>query len=719
MRLSFLENFAWSLPRRATWQWNGWRLPGLRFIRGGVVAVLLLASTLWVCDRLFPLPMGRLHDLSVVVVDRDGTPLRVLASHARFWRLATESKEVDPSYINLLLAIEDKRFFQHSGVDAQAVLRAIGQNLLSGRIVSGASTLTMQVVRLLEPHPRSLSAKLLEMARALQLETHYDKTTILGMYLTLAPFGGTIEGVRAATWAYFGKSPRELSTAEAALLVALPQAPSRLRPNRSEEKARLARNKVLTKAVTAGALPDRLAEEATLEPLPTRLHPFPTHAYHLAEALRARHPGATTITSTIDYALQCELEDLARREQVGLVEHGGLAILLVGNKQGNVLAYLGAPNFHDDSRDGWVDMTQAVRSPGSTLKPFIYGMGFEDRVIHPETLVADVSTQFGDYAPANFDRSFHGELTIREALQQSLNIPAVLVLDRVGPMRFTERLRHVGARLVFPVGTKEPGLPVALGGASISLWDLTSLYLGLSHAQNGTVIPLRVEPETVAPVPNRLLSVAAATTVRRILEGTAPPPGLLPAGEISRRPAIAFKTGTSYGFRDAWAFGVSVHYTVGVWVGRPDGTPSPDHYGRNTAAPLLYRVFDLLAEGQGQNDSGREATSLEARHPPPLLRRIRAGDSEYRPLTLSDSEQLRLVFPTEGVVLEREDGSLAPLTFTASGGRRPLTWVINGRPLAVTETKRETSWTPEGPGFSRITVIDADGRSASAHFQLQ
>ena len=673
-----------------------------------------LAGAALLLDRVFPPPLDRLYDTSVTVLDRSGIPLRVFASGAGTWRLPPEG--VSPLYVDMLTAYEDRRFFRHTGVDLQAVLRAAGQNVAAGRVVSGASTLTMQVARLLEPHRRSWPGKLLEMVRALQLEARYDKRAILDMYLTLAPFGGAVEGVRAAALAYFGKSPRELTPAEAALLVALPQAPGRLRPDRAPEAARGARDKVLARAVAAGVLPDRLAEEARAEPVPTRQRPFPDRAPHLAEALRARHPGASTIRSSVDGALQQQLEALARRELPSLVEHGGLAVLVADNATRSVLAAVGAPDPRDDGRNGWIDMTRAVRSPGSALKPFIYGLGFDDRVIHPETLIADVSTRFGDYAPANFDRGFHGELTIREALQQSLNVPAVLVLDRVGPARFAGRLREAGARLVFPRGLDTVGLPLALGGVSVSLWDLTTLYAAL--ANGGEVVPLAAEADAPAGAPSRLMSATAAAAIRRILQGTPPPPGVVPAGEVSRRPAIALKTGTSFGFRDAWAFGVGPRHTVGVWVGRPDGTPSPDRYGRNTAAPLLYRVFDLLDEGEATS----EAAPVLHRPPPALLRRIEAGDPERRPLVLADADRLRLVFPTAGIVLDQEDtdgNEPALLTFSAAGGRRPLSWVVNGQPLPAGDSRREVQWRPDGPGFARVTVIDADGRSASADFQLR
>ncbi len=690
-------------------------------VGGAVVAVVL--------DHLFPPSLARLNDASVTVVDHDGVPLKIFANSIGAWRLPTVVEAVPSTYLALLLAYEDRRFYQHGGIDGQAVLRAIVQNIAAGRVVSGASTLTMQVARLLEPHRRSFPNKLLEMVRALQLEVRYDKRTILGMYLTLAPFGGPVEGVRAAAWTWFGLSPRALSPGEAAVLVALPREPGRLRPDRFPQAAALARSKVLERGVVAGVIDLQTANDAAAEPIPTRMLPFPALAPHLAQALRGRHPGQAVVASSLDGGLQRQLEAVVAREVPTLVDHAGLAILVVDNQDRRVLGYVGAPQAHEDSRNGWIDMVRAARSPGSALKPFIYGLGFDDRVIHPKTIVADVSTRFGNYAPANFDRAFHGEMTIREALQQSLNVPAVLVLDRVGPARFAERLRAAGATLHFPRGIVEPSLPLALGGVSISLWDLTTLYVGL--ARGGEVAPLRVEP-VIMPgksqaVPVALLSPTAAAQIRTILEGTPPPSGVVPAEAVSRRSPIALKTGTSYGFRDAWAFGIGHRHTVGVWVGRPDGTPSPDHYGRNTAAPLLFRVFDVLDEGDGSDGRANAGTIIgqdsgQPGTPPALLRRIEAGDPAQRPLSLSDPEQLRLVFPTSGIALDRDedtDGNPTPLAFSASGGRRPLTWLVNGQRIAITETRRDVQWRPESPGFFRVTVIDADGRNASANFEIR
>ncbi|MBI1208442.1 MAG: penicillin-binding protein 1C [Azospirillum sp.] len=679
-------------------------------------AGLVLAGAAWGLDRLFPPRLDRLSDLSVEVLDRDGQALRRFLNSEDSWRLPATADDVTPLYLDLLLTYEDRRFYRHWGVDPRAVLRAIGQNIAGGRIVSGASTLTMQVARLLEPRPRSLGGKLIEMLRALQLEAHFDKRAILSMYLTLAPFGGNLEGVRAASLVLFGKTPRALTPAEAALLVALPQAPTRLRPERAPARALAARTKVLERAAAAGVIERRTVAEAAAEAIPTARRAMPAKAVHLADYLRGRATGGSVIRSTIDGPLQQAVEALARREAEALSAHAGLAVLVVDNRSRSVLAWVGGPDYLDDLRNGPIDMVRAVRSPGSALKPFIYGLGFDDRVIHPSTLVSDVSVRFGGYAPANFDRDFHGELTVREALQRSLNVPAVIVLDRVGPVRFAEALKRAGARLVFPPGLTQPGLPLALGGVSISLADLTMLYVGL--ARGGLIAPLVTEPETIPTLPVRLMSEHAAGEVLHILQGTAPPPGVIQIGRLRQGPAIAIKTGTSYGFRDAWCFGVTPRYTVGVWVGRPDGTPNPDHYGRDTAGPVVYRVFDLLP-GEPVNSWIKERPAAAAA--PSLLRRLEPGDPANRPIALADPDRLRLVFPTPGVVLELDGapGHGVPLAFQASGGRRPLTWMVNGRPIASSAIRREVPWRPDGIGFTRVTVVDAEGRTASAEFELR
>lgn len=675
---------------------------------GLVVALVVLGLAAVVLDRLFPPDLSRLADLSPAVLDRDGRPLRVFLNGEGAWRLPVAERDpVDPLFVRLLLAYEDRRFWDHAGVDPLALLRATAQNAASGRVVSGASTITMQVARLLEPHPRSLTGKLRDMARASQLEARFGKDAILSFYLTLAPYGGNLEGVRAATRAYFAKEPRELTVGEAALLVALPQSPTALRPDRFPERARAARAKVLERAVDAGVLTEAQMREGSGEPIPTAREPALMDAAHLAERLVRTHPGERVLRTTLDGPLQRAVQDLARAEAAGLHEQAGLAIVVVDNASRAVLAAVGGSDPLDGRRQGWIDLLHARRSPGSALKPFIYGLGFNDGLIHPETLVADVSTRFGDYAPRNFDRDFDGDLTIREALQRSLNVPAVAVLDRVGPVRFAAALERSGVRLTLPRGVELPGLPLALGGAAVDLWDMAALYAGL--ANGGRVAPLRALADAPKAEGVSLMAPAAAAQVLRILEGAAPPAGVVQTQEVRRRRPVALKTGTSFGFRDAWAFGVSGRYTVGVWTGRPDGTPVPGRYGRNTAAPILFHVFDRLPPEPGG------AAMSDMAQAPALLRRLGRGDGG---LPAPAADPPRLIFPLDSATVERM-GEDEPVILSASGGRRPLTWLVDGRRIATTPVARDVPWRPDGPGFARITVVDADGRSDSVGVEVR
>lgn len=478
-------------------------------MRRGVLASLgvlaLLGGALWGLDALFPPDLTRARQASVVIVDREHEILRAFQSKDGAWRLPTSVEDVDPRYLVLLRMTEDRRFDSHWGVDPLAALRAVRQWASTGRIVSGASTLTMQAARLLEPRPRGLGAKLHQMARALQIEERLGKDEILAIYLTLAPFGGNLEGVRAASLAYFGKEPRRLTLGEATLLVALPQSPERLRPDRHPEAARAAREKVLRRLAVAAVISEAQMQEAMSEPLPATRLAFPVHAPHLAQHLvRKAAPGAVVATE-IDGTLQRGIEALARREAGRFDDGADLAILVVENRDRSVRAYVGGADFFGPH--GQIDLARAARSPGSALKPFIYGLAFEDRIVHPASLIEDAPTRFGDYAPRNFDRQFQGVVSVRDALRESLNIPAVALLDRVGPARFVGDLRAAGARVSFARLAGNPSLPVALGGLGISLADLTLLYTAL--ADYGEAAPLKLTRES-GDRPVRLMGPAAA-----------------------------------------------------------------------------------------------------------------------------------------------------------------------------------------------------------------
>ena len=552
-----------------------------------LVAVGVAAA--WI-GSLGPVPLGERLEFSTAVVDRDGRLLRPYATTQGRWRLPARADGVDPRYLELLIAYEDKRFREHAGVDVFALIRAAAQIFAHGRIVSGGSTLTMQVARLLEPRAeRSLAAKLRQMVRAVEIERHLTKDEVLTLYLGMAPYGGNLEGIRAGALAYFGKEPRRLTLGEAALLVALPQSPEARRPDRSIETARRARDRVLDRVAALGIFDPAEITQAKAEPVPAVRVPMPSLAPHAADEAVAALPGRSLIRLTIDGPWQASLEELARERARGLGPNISVAILAVDHATGEVLARVGSAGYFDDQRAGQVDMTNALRSPGSTLKPFIYGFGFEDGLIHPETLIDDRPTRYGAYAPENFDLTFQGTVTVRKALQMSLNVPAVAVLDKVGAGRFTARLRQAGGALVLPKG-EIPGLAMGLGGVGVRLSDLVRLYAGL--ARLGTTVPLTERAEGALPAAEdspgseaaRLMEPVAAWYVGNTLIGT-PPPENAPAGRI------AFKTGTSYGYRDAWSIGFDGKRTIGVWVGRPDGAPVTGLVGRTAAAPILFDAF--------------------------------------------------------------------------------------------------------------------------------
>ncbi len=680
-----------------------------------LVCVTLIAASLAILDHLLPPDLTRYQQASVIVTDRDGDMLRAFETSEGVWRLPTRAEDVDPRYLALLRAYEDQRFDEHVGVDPLAVARAAWQWASSGHIVSGASTLTMQAARLLEPRPRSLGTKLFQMARALQLEERHSKQDILSVYLTLAPFGGNLEGVRAASLAYFGKEPRRLSLGEMALLVALPQSPERLRPDRHPEAALAARAKVLHRLQEHGILSATDVADALSDPLPRTRLAFPFLAPHVTQRLAAKAAPGSTIATTVDRGLQSSLEALAKREMLRFDDAGNIAIVVVESRTHAVRAYLGSADFFGPQ--GQIDLARAQRSPGSALKPFIYGLAFDDRLVHPASLIDDEPVRFGDYVPRNFERQFQGTVSVREALQDSLNVPAVALLDRVGAVRFVGELRAAGARLDFRRLAGEPSLPVALGGLGISLADLTMLYTTFPNGGEATALRMTND---AAPAPARLMGAAAAWYVTDILRGSPLPEGFAQALGLTRARDIAFKTGTSYGFRDAWAVGYSPDYTVGVWVGRADGSPRPGHYGRNTATPILLKTFDLLPPDQNAFGAApAEALTVSANGElPPALRHFvpdRPG-----PLRPGAGTPPRILFPPDGAVVEwrAEDGAHGGLPLKAEGGAKPLAWIVNGAPLQRATLAGNGAWQPDGEGFARIAVVDSEGRSAEVRVRV-
>ena len=678
-------------------------------IAGGCAAAAVLACAIWV-HSLGPVPLGKNLDYSHVVLDRQGRLLRAYATSEGRWRLPVNERDVDPRFRKLLFAYEDKRFSDHPGVDALALGRAAVQFISRGRIVSGGSTISMQVARLLEPRERrGLGAKLRQIVRALELERALGKDGVLALYLTLAPYGGNLEGVRAASLAY---EPRKLSLAEAALLVALPQSPELRRPDRFPSAARAARDRVLDRAALAGLVARDEIARAKSQPVPHDRKPLPVLAPHAADQVVLMESDRREHRLTLDLFLQKNLQELAHERAQALGPDISVAILAVDNMSGEVRARVASADYFDTRRAGQVDMTQALRSPGSTLKPFIYGLGFEDGVIHPDTLIDDRPTRYGSYMPENFDLTFQGVVTVRRALQLSLNVPAVAVLNKVGVNRLGARLSQAGAALVLPKGDA-PGLAMGLGGVGVRLADLVMLYASL--ARQGEALPLterQGDPADNGQTPRRLLGPDAAWYVGKILLG-APPPDNAPHGRI------AFKTGTSYGYRDAWAIGFDGRMTVGVWVGRPDGASVPGLVGRASAAPILFEAFARSGSAPVALPRAPKGAIFAAsnRLPPPLQRFGVSGPSEA-------AEAPRIMFPADGARLEIAAGAQPdPVALKISGGRGPLTVLVNGVPMGVpiiaAGGRGTLFFQPDGPGFVRLTVMDARGASDSVSVRLQ
>ena len=562
-----------------------------KFCMAACILSVLLFSSVSLLNILFPFELpSEKHGASTLVVAKDGELLRAFADQNGIWRYPITVGTVSPLYIEALVNYEDRFFRFHPGVNPLALVRAAWQWVYYGKIISGGSTLTMQVARILEPRPQSFTGKLFQMLRAFQLEMNYSKTDILNFYLNYAPFGGTIEGVQTASFVYLGKSASELSHAEAALLAVLPQAPSRLRPDRHPEKASEARNKVLKRMADLGIWSETSVNQAKIEKIQSRFYDFPMTAPLLSRRLKNDIPPGTIRPTTIDFQLQKVLEKRLSAFAVELPKHTSVAILVIENRNLAVRAYVGSVDFFDSERFGHVDMIRAIRSPGSTLKPFLYGFAFEDGLIHSHSLLTDAPISFDGYRPSNFTGGYSGPVSVTEALQRSLNVPAVQLLEQVRPDIFFTRLRQGGLNLFFPRNT-DPNLSMILGGTGVRLESLAAAFA--CFARKGLSGNLRFFEDE--PLNNRyMMSEAAAWMVRNILENNLDTSHNYKQLSVPEYRKIAWKTGTSYGFRDAWAIGTNNFYTVGVWAGRPDGTPIPGHYGAITAAPVLFSIFDTI-----------------------------------------------------------------------------------------------------------------------------
>ena len=570
-----------------------------------VVTVFLIGLAFWHClpEPLFEEPV------SFVLVDRNGELLGAKIAEDEQWRFPPQSK-VPAKFARAITAFEDKRFYRHPGFDPLALARSLIENISKGKIVSGGSTLTMQVIRLARNNPsRTYVEKLIELIMAVRLEAGYSKEEILSLYASHAPFGGNVVGLEAASWRYFGRAPEELSWAESAMLAVLPNSPALIHPGRNRDSLEGKRNRLLVTLHRNGVLSDLDLDLALRESLPERPVPLPREAPHLVETLYAGlESGTRRLASTLDRDLQQATKSIVEQHARSLTLQGigNAAVLLVDNRSFDVLAYVGNARWSVTNDTGYaVDIIHRPRSSGSILKPFLFAAMLQAGEILPTTLVADVPTQYAGYMPENFDRTYRGAVPAREALVRSLNVPAVRMLKRHGVARFYDFLEQAGmTTLMRP--PEDYGLTLILGGAEATLWDLTGMYSNLAaiarHSKPGPPKALRrlrllqTEDNTTDRLPD-IGPAAAWLTLNALLEVARPgDEGFWQNFASSRK--IAWKTGTSFGHRDAWAIGTTSEHTVAVWVGNATGEGRPGLTGATAAAPILFDIFNRLERAE-------------------------------------------------------------------------------------------------------------------------
>lgn len=544
-------------------------------------------------DPLFDEP------LSTVVLARDGTLLGARIADDGQWRFPPGEKVPD-KFRHAIVAYEDKRFERHPGVDPLALARALRSNLERGRVVSGGSTVTMQVVRLARgERSRGVVDKLIEAFLALRLELSYRKDEILALHAAHAPFGGNVVGLEAAAWRYFGRDPHQLSWAEACTLAVLPNNPALIHPGRNRAKLQEKRDRLLRRLHADGRIGALDLGLALREPLPAEPMALPQHAPHLLETLRAQFPGTYRFHTTLDARLQAAATHIVRERARSLSSQHihNAAALVVDNRTFEVLAYVGNAQWSVTNEHGYaVDIVRRPRSTGSILKPFLYAAMLDAGEILPGTLVADVPTQYGGYRPENFDHAYRGAVPAEVALAQSLNVPAVRMLKLHGVQRFYDFLRPLGMSTLRR-RPEEYGLTLILGGAEATLHDIAGMYANLASIARTSAdyqrLQLLVDAETRPAVAAEISPAAAWLTMRALLEVARPAEqGHWKNFASSRR--IAWKTGTSWGLRDAWAVGSTARHTVAVWAGNASGEGRPGLTGAAAAAPMLFDLFNRL-----------------------------------------------------------------------------------------------------------------------------
>lgn len=576
----------------------------LKIIKRTALTLVSAVLLFFLMDRITPVHTD--VSFAPIIEARDGTVLHAYMAKDQQWRIKARLDEITPELKKAIVFKEDKHFYHHPGINLLAIGRAIINNVFHLKRTSGASTITMQVSRLLDPKPRTYFNKCIEMFRSLQLELHYNKEEILQLYLNLVPYGSNIQGVKAASLLYFNKTPDQLSLAEITALSIIPNRPNSLVMGKDNALIIKERNKWLLRFQQGHLFPQSIINDALQEPLTAHRHNAPNSVPQFALRMRREHPGCLEIRTTLDEKMQRNAENIVTDyvNQLKLHNINNASVLIIDNKTHQALTYIGSSDFADRFHYGQVDGVCALRSPGSTLKPLLYGISFDHGVITPKSVIADVPISIKGYSPENYDRLFRGNVTVEYALSNSLNIPAVKLLDKEGTGNFVSTMYHAGFVSIFQ-SRKKIGLSLILGGCGVRLDELTTLYA--SFANDGKYYPLQFTfPYSVIPGKKTqssdtstaqgvaILSPSADYMLTRILSELHRPDLPNAFDEAQGIPRIAWKTGTSYGRKDAWSIGYNRRYTIGVWLGNFSGAGVQELSGATTATPLLFRLFNTI-----------------------------------------------------------------------------------------------------------------------------
>lgn len=568
-----------------------------------LIAIWLLGAVLFILilDRLiFPLPLNRLFKpSSTFIYSRDHTLLGGYISSDSYWRKPLKLNDISPLLQKSALTCEDRWFYYHPGINPVSLIQAAYADIRAGKIVRGGSTITMQIARMMEPKSRTLKAKIIEVLRAFQLELHFSKKELLELYFNIAPYGGNIEGVGAASYFYFGKPARELTASQAALLTSIPNSPQALRPDINLASSLNARNRVLAAMRNNKIISESDYKEALDEEIKGKKYRLPNIAPHLCNELLTRYRGRPEITCAVDLKIQsiCEAVINSYRGPLAMKGINNAAVVVIRNSTAEILAMVGSCDFNDIQHEGQVNGATAPRSPGSTLKPFVYGMALDKGLVSPNMMIEDLPAYYSGYAPENYDRQYRGAVSVTDALRNSLNVPAVHICARVGQKNFFALLKNGGLSTLTRKDS-DYGLPLILGSCEIELLDLTSLYGCL--ARGGVYKKYHYLTDESSVDSARLFSPAAAYILSEIMSELERP-DFPSSWEFSPNiPKVAWKTGTSFGRKDAWSIGFNPTFTVGVWAGNFNGEPSPDLVGAEAAAPILFEIFRLINTGTGQ-----------------------------------------------------------------------------------------------------------------------